>query len=329
MPKKKYQKPLSLDLPFDEALERFAQADPAETREEIGKDIAQAKKTKGQAIEDLMLAFESAAHHDEQGEFWYARELRKLLGYASWEKFQPPIAKAKAACEEMGEAIDDHFHHVVKMMPIGKGGEREGEDIELTRTACYWIAQNGDPSKRPEIAAAQTYFAIQTRRQEIADQAAVRELTDDERRVLLRDKLKEHNALLAEAAQSAGVKNFRNFNGAGLKGLYGGLNQSQVLRRKKLPQKTNHLDYASHKELAANYFKATQAEEKLRRRVEAEGEIGQRESEEVHKKVGTAIHDFIKGQGNTPPEDMKAEDHIKEARKRVKAAEPKKLEKKG
>ena len=271
-----------------------------------------------------MLAFENAAHHDDQGEFWYARELRDLLGYASWEKFQPPITKAKAACQEMGEAVDDHFHHVVKMMPLGKGAQREVPDIELTRTACYWIAQNGDPTKRPEIAAAQTYFAIQTRRQELADDAA-RQLTNDEKRVFLRDKLKEHNRLLAEAAATAGVSNFKNFNGAGLKGLYGGLNQAQVVRRKQLPAKSNHLDYAPHSELAANYFKATQAEEILKR----SGHVGQRAAEAVHKKVGEDVRDLIRKQGNTLPEDVKPEDHIKDVRKRVKGSEPKKLEKKG
>jgi DNA-damage-inducible protein D len=327
MAKRKYQKPLTLNLPFEEALERFAQADPSETQEAMAQDIEAAQKTKGQVIEDLMLAFENAAHHDEQGEFWYARELRSLLGYSTWEKFQPPIEKAQAACIEMGEAVEDHFHHVVKMMPLGKGAQREGDDIELTRTACYWIAQNGDPTKRPEIAAAQTYFAIQTRRQELADQQQV-ELSDDQKRVLLRDKLKEHNKALASAAKTAGVTNFPNFMGAGLKGLYGGLNQAQILRRKKLPAGKNHLDYAGHPELAANYFKATQAEEKLRRRTEAEGEIGQRESEKVHKQVGADLHDFIKSQGNTPPEDLQPEDHIKDARKRVKASEPRKLEKK-
>jgi DNA-damage-inducible protein D len=322
---------MALNLPFEEVVEHLAQTlaqtDPAETRAASTKDVATAK-SKGKAIEDLMLAFEKAAHHDEQGEFWLARELYPLLGYKSWQNFASPIEKAKAACTEVGEPVEHHFMEVHKMVPIGSSAEREQDDMELTRFACYLIAQNGDPTKRPEIAAAQTYFAIQTRRQEVADQGAAPELTDDERRVLLRDKLKEHNALLAEAAQSAGVKNFRNFNGAGLKGLYGGLNQSQVLRRKKLPAKANHLDYAGHPELAANYFKATQAEEKLRRRIEAEGEIGQKASEEVHRQVGAAIHDFIVGEGNTPPEDQQAEDHIKEARKRVRASGPKKLENK-
>lgn len=270
----------------------------------------------GKMMEDLMLAFENAARHDDDGgEFWLARELSPLLGYKDYRNFINAVTKAKAACSEVGEHVEDHFVDVTVMMPIGKGAERSGDDIELTRFACYLVAQNGDPTKRPEIAAAQTYFALQTRRQEIAD-AAERQLTADEKRVLLRDKLKEHNRLLSEAAATAGVTNFRNFNGAGLKGLYGGLSQAQIVRRKKLPEKSNHLDYAGHAELAANYFKATQAEEVLRRK----GEIGQRAAEAVHKKVGEDIRDLIKAQGNKPLEDVDAEDHIREARKRVKLA---------
>lgn len=267
--KKKYDKPLMLEMPFNEALERFAGADPAETKASSDED-GTPPITAGRMMEDLMLAFENAAQHDEDGsEYWLARDLQPLLGYKSWQKFTPLIKKAEAACAEVGEPVEDHFIHVGKMVAIGSGAEVERADAELTRFACYLIAQNGDPVKRPEIAAAQTYFAFQTRRQEIADQAA-KELTDDQKRVLLRDKLKEHNKLLAEAAQSSGVTNFRNFNGAGLKGLYGGLSQSQVLRRKKLPAGTNHLDHADHEELAANYFKATQTESRLRR----EGDVG-------------------------------------------------------
>lgn len=321
MTRKKYEKPLTLDADFDEALERFAQVDPDEMAD---------RPTKGAAIENLMLAFENAAHHDQQGEYWLARELYPLLGYKSWQKFEDVIARARAACEGVGEPPENHFIQVDKMVSIGSGAEREQEDVELTRTACYLIAQNGDPTRRPEIAAAQTYFALQTQRQERADQAlAAQQLTDDQKRVLLRDKLKEHNKLLAEAAKTAGVSNFKNFNGAGLKGLYGGLSQAQVVRRKKLPPGSNHLDFAGHSELAANYFKATQAEEKLRRRIEKDGEIGQREAERVHKQVGTDLHEFITSQGNTPPEDMVPADHIKEARKRVKASQPKKVGKKG
>jgi DNA-damage-inducible protein D len=306
---KKQEKPLTPELPFDGAVAPPSQADIVESR---------VFPTAGGMIEDLMLAFEYAAHHDDDGaEYWLARELQPLLGYTTWQNFQAAITKAKAACSEVSEPAEDHFMHVHKMVNIGSGARREQLDIELSRFACYLIAQNGDPTKRPEIAAAQTYFAIQTRRQEVADQVA-RQLSDDEKRVLLRDKLKEHNKLLASAAKYSGVKNFRNFNGAGLKGLYGGLNQEQVIRRKKLPSGSNHLDHADHEELAANYFKATQTEARLRR----EGEVGQRRAENVHSEVGQAIHKLIVDQGNIPPEDKVALDHVDDARKRLKAAQP-------
>lgn len=325
MPKKKYQKPLGLDLPFDEALERFAGADPSEVNQEIESVAAQRK---GELIEELLLGFEKAAHHDEHGEYWLARQLSPLLGYRDYRNFLNAVEKAKAACKEVGEAVEDHFGDVTVMIPLGKGAAREADDIQLTRFACYMIAQNGDPTKRPEIAAAQTYFAIQTRRQELTDEAlAEREaLTDDEKRVFLRDKLKEHNKLLAQAAKTAGVTNFPNFMGSGLKGLYGGLNQEQVARRKGVP-KGKHLDFAGHEELAANYFKATQTEAKLKR----EGITKQTAANKAHKEVGEAIRKTIKDLGGTMPEDLEAEpDHVDDVRKRISGGSgPKKVDKKG
>ena len=323
MTKKKYQKSLTVDLSFDEALERFAQTDPSEVNQEIAEATAQ---TKGEIIEDLLLAFEKAAHHDEHGEYWLARQLSPLLGYKDYRNFLNAVEKAKAACLAVGEAVDDHFGDVTVMIPLGKGAEREAEDIQLTRFACYLIAQNGDPTKRPEIAAAQTYFALQTRRQELTDQALAERaaLSDDEKRVFLRDKLKEHNKQLAKAAKTAGVTNFPNFMGSGLKGLYGGLNQEQVARRKGVP-KGKHLDFAGHEELAANYFKATQTEAKLKR----EGITKQTAANKAHKEVGEAIRKTIEELGGTMPEDLAAEDHIDEARKRIgSSGEPKKLGKK-
>lgn len=322
MPKKKYQKPVGIELAFDEALERFAGTDPAEVQEEIASDAAQRK---GELIEELLLGFEKAAHHDEHGEYWLARQLSPLLGYKDYRNFLNAAEKAKAACTEVGEVVEDHFGDVTVMIPTGKGAKRKSDDIQLTRFACYLIAQNGDPTKRPEIAAAQTYFAIQTRRQELTDEALAQRaaLSDDEKRVFLRDKLKEHNRLLAQAAQTAGVKNFPNFMGAGLKGLYGGLNQEQVARRKGVP-KGKHLDFAGHEELAANYFKATQTEAKLRR----EGITKQTDANKAHKQVGEAIRKTIEDLGGTMPEDLKAEpDHVDDVRKRIGNGEPKKVDK--
>ena len=297
---------------------------------EVGKFLANdrrnARKDKGEAIEDLMRAFEKAAHHDEEGEFWSARELRELLGYASWEKFQPPIEKAKAACAGVGEAVDDHFHHVVKMVALGSGAQRETEDVELTRFACYLIAQNGDPLKRPQIAAAQTYFAVQTRRQEIADTAQP-PLTEDERRVLARDELKAHNKALASAAKAAGVTrpiDYAIFQNEGYKGLYGGLDRQMIQRRKKLTAKQDILDHMSSSELAANLFRATQTEDKLRREDIRTKDAANR----AHRQVGAKVRQTIKELGGTMPEEYPAVEHVKEARKRLKAGETVKLEKK-
>lgn len=283
------------------------------------------RQSKGEAISKLLEAFEKAGHRDEQGDYWLARELRPLLGYQTWQKFAPVIDKAKITCSTSGEAIDDHFIRVGKMVPIGSGAEREQEDLELTRFACYLIAQNGD-SKKPEIAAAQTYFAVQTRRQELADQAlaSAPQLNDDQKRVFLRDKVTEHNKTLSGAARAAGVQTpaqFAAFGGAGLQGLYGGLDKSAIQRRKGLKPMQELLDHAGHEELAAHYFKATQTEAKLKR----EGAKGAAMANQAHHEVGAAVRKTIKKLGGVMPEDLPAEDHIKEARKRVKGSGPDKL----
>lgn len=313
-PRGEYEQPLALDMDPDEAFERFVNTDPSEAD-------AVAAAMSSTTMEDLLAAFEAAAQPNDGGEpFWFARDLQQLFKYDQWRRFAEVIDRAKSACEQAGQSVENHFAIVGKMVPIGSGATREIEDIALSRYAAYLTAQNADPRKTP-VAFAQTYFATQTRRQELADEAA-RELSYDEKRVLLRSKLKEHNKSLAEAAKTAGVKNFANFNGSGLKGLYGGLNKAQVVKRKGLPTGADHLDYAGHEELAANYFKATQAEAKLRREIEANGEIGQRKSDAIHKSVGEAVRKTITDLGNTPPEAIAAEDHIREAQKRVKAANP-------
>lgn len=296
----------------------------------MAKEITiRGRRTKGDAVAELIAAFESAAQHDDLSEYWLARDLRPLLGYSSWEKFQGPIEKAKAACAETGEAVDDHFHHVVKMMPLGKGGEREGEDIELTRFACYLIAQNGDPTKRPEIAAAQTYFAVQTRRQEIADLAEQQRpaLTEDERRVLIRDEMKEHNKSLASTAKAHGVKKpveYAVFQNEGYKGLYGGLDMRAIQRRRKLTEKQDILDHMPSAELAANLFRATQTQEKLEK-LKEKGTVGKTVANKTHHEIGQKVRRTIEEIGGTMPECYEAEEHIKEARKRLKAEEKKKL----
>jgi DNA-damage-inducible protein D len=278
------------------------------------------RATKGQAIGTLLDAFEAAAHADNDGTpYWLARELAPMLGYQRWENFASAIDRAKLACANSAEPKSDHFRDVTKMVTLGSGAQREIDDVELTRFACYLIAQNGDPSKT-EIAAAQMYFAVQTRRQEVADQtaAAPPALTEDEKRVLLRDEIKGHNKSLASAARAAGVEkpvDYAIFKNEGYKGLYGGLDRSGIQRRKKLPVKADILDHMPSGELAANLFLATQTEEKLRR----DDIRGKENANRTHRGVGQKIRQTITEIGGTMPENYEAVPHVKDAKKRLKS----------
>jgi DNA-damage-inducible protein D len=279
---------------------------------------ARGSRSKGEVISRLLDAFEAAAHSDDDGiQYWLARELAPLLGYAEYRNFWNVISKAKIACVTAGEDPSDHFGDVNKMVQLGSGAQREIDDVELTRFACYLIAQNGDSSKT-EIAAAQMYFAVQTRRQEVADQtaAATPALTEDEKRVLLRDEIKGHNKSLASAARAAGVEkplDYAVFKNEGSKGLYGGLDRSGIQRRKKLPTKADILDHMPRGELAANLFLATQTEEKLRR----ENIKGKDNANRTHRGVGQKIRQTISEIGGTMPENYEAVAHVKDARKRL------------
>ncbi len=276
------------------------------------------RASKGEAIGKLLDAFEAAAHADDDGaQFWLARELAPLLGYQRWENFAAAINRAKLACANSGETVEDHFRDVTKMVGLGSGAGREIADCELTRFAGYLIAMNGDPGK-PEISAAQTYFAVQTRRQEVADQAAAapHALTEDEKRVLLRDEIKGHNKSLSSAAKAAGVEkplDYAIFKNEGYKGLYGGLDKSGIQRRKKLPDKADILDHMPSGELAANLFLATQTEEKLRR----ENIAGKENANRTHRGVGVKIRQTIAEIGGTMPENYAAVEHVKDAKKRL------------
>lgn len=273
------------------------------------------------SIDSLIAAFEAAGNQDDDGnEYWFARELQGLLGYAKWDNFLTVVTRAKGACEQAGHTVSDHFADVGKMVQVGSGAEREIEDIALSRYASYLVAQNADGRKKP-VAFAQTYFAIQTRKQELADDEAAEylPLSEDERRVLLRDEIKTHNKNLASAAKEAGVKDgmdFAIFQTEGYKGLYGGLDVAGIRRRKGLKNGAAILDHMGSTELAANLFRATQTEEKLRR----EGIKGKSAANRAHFEVGQKVRNTIRELGGTMPENLPAEEDIKKVSRRLQKA---------
>ncbi|WP_413483739.1 DNA damage-inducible protein D [Morganella psychrotolerans] len=262
--------------------------------------------------------FEEIKKTDESGiEFWSARELSKLLEYSEYRHFTPVLDRAKEACLHSGHNIEDHFEDVLDMVNIGSGAQRKLKDVILSRYACYLVVQNGDPSK-PVIAAGQTYFALQTRRQELSDNKEFKRLKEDEKRLFLRNELKEHNKLLVETAQQAGVEtgiDFAVFQNHGYKGLYGGLDHKGIHRRKGLKDSQRILDHMGSTELAANLFRATQAEEKLRRDNVKNKTIANQTHFEVGRKVRDTIHEL----GGTMPEDLPSpEKSIKQLESAVK-----------
>ena len=208
--------------------------------------------------------FEDIKHIDENGvEFWYARELMSVLQYSNWQNFERIVDKAKVSCENSDITVLDHFTNVNKMVPIGSGAYRKQVDYKLTRYACYLIAQNGD-SRKKVIALAQTYFAIQTRRQEISEKEYSL-LTEDEKRFYQRDLTRKGNYSLNQAAKNVGVKNFDKFHNAGYKGLYNGETADDIAKRKGLRYREDILDNMGSEELAANLFRITQTESRLKR----------------------------------------------------------------
>lgn len=239
---------------------------------------------------------------EDGGEFWSARELSKKLGYTRWETFPKVITKAETACVGSGFASADHFRHVTKMVALGSKAQREIEDWHLTRYACYLVAQNADPSKEI-VAKAQTYFATQTRRAELAD-ATVLGYTEEERlRLDTRERVKAHNKHLAAAAQVAGVKtseDFASFQNAGYQGLYGGLTARDIATRKRLTRTQPILDHMGSTELAANLFRITQTDDKLRR----EKVRGKVQANNTHKSVGNIVRYAIREIGGSMPEDL-------------------------
>lgn len=247
--------------------------------------------------------FESLKKINEYGqEYWSARALGKVLGYSEYRHFQPVVTKAREACSNSDQQIADHFEDVLEMVTIGSGAQRQLPDVRLSRYACYLVVQNGDPSK-PVIANGQTYFALQTRRQELADDQAFQQLKEDERRLLLRNELKEHNKQLVDAAADAGVESHRDFaifQNHGYKGLYGGLSAQEIHQRKTLKKSQKILDHMGSTVLAANLFRATQTEEKLRR----EQIQGKAQANRAHHEVGAKVRQTIKELGGTMPEEL-------------------------
>lgn len=250
-----------------------------------------------------------------QVEFWSSRDLAKVLSYTEYRNFLLVIAKAKESCKNSGEVIHNHFVEVDDMVSIGSGAKRSIETIFLSRYACYLIIQNSDPSKEV-VALGQTYFAIQTRRQEKTDQ-----LIEDNKRLNLRGEIKSHNISLAEAAANAGVQNYGKFQNFGYKGLYGGLDANDIHGKKGLKKSQKILDHMGSEELAANLFRATQADAKLRRE-KIQGEMN---ANLTHYSVGQKVRKTIEELGGTMPEELPPSDRIGKARNRINKFDNKKI----
>lgn len=245
--------------------------------------------------------FDSIKRYTEDGlEFWLARDLYPILGYTEWRNFLNVIEKAKVACENSKNDVDEHFVDINKSSPMPKGGEREIGDIALSRYACYLIVQNGDPEKEV-IALGQTYFAVKTRQQELIEDYD--QLSEDQKRMAIRNEMRAHNKSLAEAAQQAGVldpKDYAIFQNKGYQGLYGGLTRADIHKRKGLKPSHDILDFMGSTELAANLFRATQTDEKLRK----DGVKGIAAANKTHFDVGRKVRKTIEELGGTMPEDL-------------------------
>jgi DNA-damage-inducible protein D len=247
------------------------------------------------------LPFEEIRQVDENGsEFWYARDLQDVLEYTQWRNLQKIINRSRLACRSSGLSVDDHFADVSKMIKLGKKAERKITDYKLTRYACYLIVQNGDPRKEI-IAFGQTYFAIQTQRQELAD--TFNQLDENNKRLVVRGNIKQWNMLLAEAAYKSGVitaEEFSIFQNSSYMGLYGGLTVSDIHERKELRENERILDFMGSTELIVNLFRISQTEEKLNLEKTSFAE----EANNIHFQIADKIRNVMIDMGTTLPENL-------------------------
>lgn len=262
--------------------------------------------------------FETIKRIDDSGsEYWSSRDLAKVLEYSDYRNFQAVIQKAKLACENSGAVIHNHFVEATDMVSLGSGAEKAIETMYLSRYACYLIVQNSDPTK-VVVAKGQTYFAIQTHRQETTDN-----LIEDNKRVFLREEMKKHNTSLMQAASMAGVESFAIFQNSGYRGLYGGLTAQDIHKRKKLSKSQQIQDHMNSEELAANLFRATQTDAKIRR----ENIKGENNANLAHFEVGQKVRNTIHNIGGTMPENLPVVDSISKAKTRIKKDEKKRINK--
>lgn len=298
--------PVKFDFDFDEAMQRVAQTNPREVTElvETAAEVS--------GIDALIDQFEDAGHDNGQGDkCWYARDLQSLLGYKRWEDFEGVIRKAETACRNAGHDPSGQFAEVFRSTPKNSEGGRPGTNYELSRYACYLIAQNASSRLKP-VAFAQTYFAIQTRRQELTDREGIDfdALSENQKRLYLRNQVVAENKKLNGAARAAGVttgQDFGKFHNKGYQGLYGGRGVEEIKQYKDLPAKANVLDHMGSTELAANLFRITQTEEKLRSR----NIQGKEAACAAHYEVGVKVRETMRDLSGILPEDLPVADDVK------------------
>jgi DNA-damage-inducible protein D len=270
--------------------------------------------------------FEQIKNIDENGnEFWMARQLAKVLDYTDFRNFTGVIEKASEACKKSGQEVADHLVGFNEVVPVGSGATHTYPSYKLSRYMCYLIVQNADPSKKV-VALGQTYFAVQTRIQEIQQMDAYNKLsTEEEKRIFLRNEMSKHNSYLTAAAKNAGVQDgldYAIFQNHGYAGLYGGLDAKGIHKKKNLKKSQHILDHMGSTELAANLFRATQTEEKLRN----ENIQGKQKANQTHYEVGKKVRQTIKEIGGTMPENLPVEESIKTVQKKLDNKPSKKIE---